>query len=62
MSSEDTKSFHSGQRQIDEGIRSRLSRVLGGRLQTRDGSLWNGNSSIVNKKTGKNIEMLENVV
>ena len=61
MSSKDTESFHSGQRQVDEGIRNRLSRVLGGRLQTGDGSLWNGNSSIVNKKTGKNIEILENV-
>ena len=53
MSSKDTESFHSGQRQVDEGIRNRLSRVLGGRLQAGDGSLWNGNSSIVNKKTGK---------
>ena len=61
MSSEDTESFHSGQRQVNEGIRNRLSRVLGGRLQAGDGSLWNGNSSIVNKKTGKNIEILENV-
>ena len=61
MSSKDTESFHSGQRQIDEGIRNRLSRVLGGRLQAGDGSLWNGNSSIVNEKTGKNIEILENV-
>ena len=55
MSTRDTEMFHSGERQVDEGIRNRLSNVLGGELRTKSSSSGYGNTSLVNPKTNKNV-------
>lgn len=57
----DIESFHNGSKQCDEGIRGRLSRVFEKQIKSASGSNRNVSTSIVNKKTGKNISIYENV-
>ncbi len=55
MSTRDTEMYHSGEKQVDEGIRNRLSTVLGGELRAKSSSGRYGNTSLVNPKTNKTV-------
>lgn len=61
MSTRDTEMYHSGEKQVDEGIRNRLSTVLGGELRTKSSSGRYGNTSLVNPKTNKTVNYYTNV-
>ncbi len=54
MSDEESRAFHSGERAIDDGIRSRFSGVLERRIESGSRSGGYGDASLVNEKNGKN--------
>ena len=53
LSTQDTEMYHSGEKQLDEGVRRRLSEVLGGELRTKSSSIGYGNASFVNPNTNE---------
>ncbi len=61
MSDEESRAFHSGERRLDEGVRSRLSGIIGRRLESGSGSRGYGDTSFVNEKTGNTLTLKTNV-
>lgn len=62
MSDEDTELFHSGNKKIDENLRSVLSRVLGRRVESVCGRRGNGNGRItVNDGKGTSYNLYQDV-
>ncbi len=61
ISKEEQQLFNSGNKQIDEGIRERLSRVYESKLQTRDGKSRNGNALSLKSNKNTTFNMYDNV-
>lgn len=61
MSTRDTEMYHTGEKQVDGGLRKKLSDVLGGELRTKSSSSGYGNASFVNTTTGEKTDFYTDV-
>ena len=61
LSDSEVQDFHSGSRQLDGGIRERLSTAFRGELEQGGSDGRYGNTPLVNPKTGSSINIVTNV-